>query len=124
MAQLYGGAIIAVDVIPKVDLQVAGDVPPSISGWQVAWRKINPLTKKVDLPNIVSVLMRSVTTAGRLHAGETAEAASLYLRPQVSRWNMLDFKAASPIAEEGYRNSREPIRQWWAAERSTLTGWT
>jgi predicted acylesterase/phospholipase RssA/CRP-like cAMP-binding protein len=124
MAQLYGGAIIAVDVIPKVDLQVAGDVPPSISGWQVAWRKINPLTKKVDLPNIVSVLMRSVTTAGRLHAGETAEAASLYLRPQVSRWNMLDFKAASPIAEEGYRNSREPIRQWWAAERSALTGWT
>jgi hypothetical protein len=124
MANLYGGAIIAVDVIPKVDLQVAPDLPPMMSGWRVAWNKLNPFTANIGLPNIVSVLMRSVTTASRLHQSEGDASVSLYLRPQVSRWNMLDFKAGAPIAEEGYRGSRDALRVWWNAERRALTGWS
>jgi predicted acylesterase/phospholipase RssA/CRP-like cAMP-binding protein len=122
MAQLCTGPIVCVDVIPDVDLQSSGDVPNYLSGWNYAWRKVNPFAKQIGMPNILSILMRSATTAGRSVLRGEERLTSLYLRPPVNKWNILDFKAAAPIAEQGYRGTLEPIRRWWQVERDARMG--
>jgi hypothetical protein len=42
---------------------------------------------------------------------------SLYLRPPVKKWNMLDFKSAEPIAEQGYRGTVKAIEAWWRSAK-------
>jgi predicted acylesterase/phospholipase RssA/CRP-like cAMP-binding protein len=110
MASLIGGAIVAVDVIPEIDL---GAAPKPATGWKTALRTLNPLAGRAT-PNILSILMRSVTTANAGMRVETAtELASLYLRPELDRWNMLDFSAAEVVAEQGYRTTVHTIARWW-----------
>ena len=119
MAKLVGGRIVAVDVIPEVDLGVSADSsegPP-------LWRRI-PFTGSSHLPDIVSISIRSATAAsGSMQRAEQSRAlASLYLRPQVSRWNIMDFRAADSLADEGYRETFETIREWWLRKRDELLG--
>ena len=113
MASAFGGKIIAVDVIPDVELRDEGSSGASVSGWSAAWRRVNPFHRHA-VPNMLTVLMRTVTTGSRglRNSGDCA----LFLRPSVSRWNMIDFGAAEPIAEEGYRGTVGAIRAWWASE--------
>ena len=124
MASLFHGNIVAVDVIPEVDLTARGALPNHLSGWKVAWRYLNPFLDPIGMPNILSILIRSVTTASSsLHKGQRAAGRSaLYLRPPVQRWNILDFDEARPIADQGYRATFEEIRGWWARERAVLMG--
>jgi predicted acylesterase/phospholipase RssA/CRP-like cAMP-binding protein len=119
MASLYGGSIVAVDVIPDVDLKSSSDSSNYVSGWQALLGKVNPFSSRgTGMPSILSILMRSVTTASKSMLRGEERLTSLYLRPQVSRWNILDFKAAEPIAAEGYRGTVEPLRAWWKSEQA------
>jgi predicted acylesterase/phospholipase RssA/CRP-like cAMP-binding protein len=113
IAGAFGGKVIAVDVIPEIDLRDDGPGGAYTSGWAAAWRRLDPRHRQA-VPNLVTVLMRTVTTGSRglHHAG----ACALMLRPAVSRWNMIDFGAAAPIAEEGYRGTIDQIRAWWSAQ--------
>jgi hypothetical protein len=122
MARLFGGKIIAVDVIPDADLAAEGDPSASISGWNYAWKRANPLAKSPGMPSILSILMRSVTssTQGLRRARELSEMCVLYLRPAVSRWNLLDFRAAEPVAEEAHRATYDAIAAWWKKDRGVV----
>ena len=124
MVALLGGVVIAVDVIPEVDLRAEGDVPTYLSGWNLALRRLNPLAARVDSPNIASILLRSVTIAsdGLRSADRSAKLTALYLRPRLDNWNPLDFKAAASIADQGYRGTVQPIRTWWAQHSDHIMG--
>jgi predicted acylesterase/phospholipase RssA/CRP-like cAMP-binding protein len=123
MASLFSGSIIAVDVIPKVDLMAEGELPASLSGWRFAWQRLNPGAKPIGMPTILSVLMRSATCSSLgLRTEEQARLCALYLRPAVSRWNMMDFANAEPIAQEGYQGTYDAIRGWWEAEGPKILG--
>jgi predicted acylesterase/phospholipase RssA len=117
MRSLIGGSVVAVDVIPDVDLQSSGELPNHLSGWAYAWRKVNPFTSKIGMPNILSILMRSMMVASKDVLRAEEQITSLYLRPQVSKWNMLDFKSAEPIAEQGYRSTLKQIEAWWSTAK-------
>jgi predicted acylesterase/phospholipase RssA/CRP-like cAMP-binding protein len=124
MASLFEGAIVAIDVIPELDLKSGGALPPALSGWKVAWSWLSPFTRRIDMPNIVSILMRTATTAGLgLRKGMWAlKQNGLVLKPPLDRWNMLDFKEAEPIAEQGYRYALPKVRAWWEQHRDELMG--
>jgi predicted acylesterase/phospholipase RssA/CRP-like cAMP-binding protein len=124
MASLFGGAIIAVDVMPEVDLRANAEVSEPKVGWRAAGRRLNPLARSDGMPDILSILIRSATTASYSvqRAEESKKLAALYLRPTVSRWNVVDFKAAPGLADEGYRGTVEVIREWWRREGDALMG--
>lgn len=120
MATLFGGLIVAVDVIPEVDLVA----PPARSAREKRFRdRFDFLADQRGLPNIFNNLMRSVATAGNsLRRGVASNAASLYLRPAVNQWNLLDFGAARPIADQGYRGTVRELEAWWKANSLTVLG--
>ncbi|MCA9708773.1 MAG: patatin-like phospholipase family protein, partial [Myxococcales bacterium] len=125
MDDLFPGAAIAVDVMPDVDLQAGGDeLPNHLSGWQVAWRRVNPFKTKLRMPSILSIIIRAATAGSHSmrQVAENSQRASLFLKPRVVQWNMLDFKAASSIAEQGYSWSLGRLEAWWEESRERLMG--
>ncbi|PRQ08991.1 cyclic nucleotide-binding and patatin-like phospholipase domain-containing protein [Enhygromyxa salina] len=124
MADLHGGAVVAVDVMPDVDLVVGEQLPMSLSGWEVARRLISPRQESLQVPNIISILMRSANAASHsIHRAQAfAARASLLLKPEVAHWNMLDFKAAPVIADQGYDGTKADIVRWWEQHRDGLLG--
>lgn len=121
---LYGGHIIAVDVIPPFDLQATGDFPPTLSGFTAIRRRIRDRGAMTQVPNIMSVLMRCATagTMGLRSVEATGERCDLVLQPPVSRWNVIDFGAPLPIEEEGYRGTLASIDDWWRRNRALVLG--
>jgi predicted acylesterase/phospholipase RssA/CRP-like cAMP-binding protein len=119
MMSLIGPRVIAIDVMPEFDVEVGGEKPASLSGWTAAWRALNPWGKEVGVPNLLSTLMRSAMMSARgLRSVDPATYPHLlYLRPPVSRWNLMDFSNAAPVAEEGYRATAKAIKDWWAREK-------
>lgn len=119
MMSLFGERVIAVDVIPDVDVAMSGDRPASMSGWTAAWRVVNPFAKEVGVPSILSTLMRSamMSSRGLRSVDPNLYPHLLYLKPPVSRWNLMDFTNAEPVANEGYRGTVEAIKGWWAREK-------
>ena len=77
-----GGPVIAVDVSPDVDLRSALELESELSGWRALWQRVRPFGKRLDLPYISSVLMRSALVGSIVGDRErrAAETASLYLK--------------------------------------------
>ena len=69
--EIQTGVLIAVDVAPPVDLDIRATGLESPSGWRIAWSRINPLTKRIEMPGIVSILQRASTLGSIFHRQKT-----------------------------------------------------
>ncbi len=109
------GLVIAVNVVPPVDLQVEVSNIESPSGWQILWSRLNPFAKRINLPSIVSVIRRAGelgSVFGRQKLIDE-QIADLYLRPPVEQFEILDFSTVNETAKRGYEFGKERLCQWW-----------
>ncbi|WP_425153449.1 hypothetical protein [Candidatus Palauibacter sp.] len=112
--RIRGGLLIAVDVVPPVDLDVHAGGWQNWSGWRLALGRLNPFGKSGDPPGIVSILQR----AGQLPSLQTrrarieAEIADLYLKPPVQQFRILDFDVVEEAAEIGYSYGKAELERW------------
>ena len=85
--EIHTGVLIAVDVVPPVDLDIRATGLESPSGWRIAWSRLNPLAKAVEMPGIVSILQRAGALGSIFHRQKLIEddIADLYLRPPVEQ---------------------------------------
>lgn len=103
MRKLCQGAVAAVDVSEQVEFKSRLTESYSVSGWNLLWRRLNPLATKPDLPSIFNILYRS-TTVGSLRTIETTRTdADLYLNPPVGRFGIFDWRRIDEIIAAGYR---------------------
>jgi lysophospholipid hydrolase len=112
------GTVIAVDVIPLVDLTQITPYGDNLAGTQVLQHKLqhtlNPLAPEPNIPSLVALLLRTVV-AGSIYAQKTwlqQGLADLCLRPPVEKFDLLDFRAIDEIAEIGYRHAQAGIARW------------
>ncbi len=115
--EIRSGPVIAVDVVPPVDLNLHAPQLYSPSGWRLALDRLNPFTAPMSIPGIVSILQR----AGQLPSLHTrrlrlaAELADLYVRPPVEQFKILDFSIAETAVDIGYEHGATMIGEWVAA---------
>lgn len=111
MRQRCDGAVIAVDVTPRVDL-ATDPALGSPSPWDLLWAKLNPFGKKIETPSMLSILGR-VSALSCVRMVETMKRdASLYLHPPIESYSMLDFKRIDPIIELGYAYAKPRVAEW------------
>jgi NTE family protein/lysophospholipid hydrolase len=112
-----GGPVIAVDVSPDVDLKSHIELESDLSGWRALWQRVRPFGKRLDLPYISSVLMRSALVGSIVGDRErrAAETASLYLKLPVSDWGLLEFEKLDEIALRGHQASAGRVKEWWTS---------
>ena len=107
-----GGQIIAVNVIPEIDMDQKYDFGPSVSGWEQVIDRFNPLSDAAPAPWIFESLMRVIALNDVIAARSKRWMADLYITPPVERYNMLDFSAYQPIIEIGYQAAQQAINEW------------
>lgn len=112
-ARLGGGRVIAVDLEPEVEMAAEEDFEPTISGWHVLGRKMNPFRPSRKVPSLIGVMMRARGVAGiRAQRDILASAGvDLYVRPALGTYGALDFKPGREIAEAGYRSACEALEK-------------
>ena len=115
--EIRNGPVIAVDVVPPVDLNIHAPQLYSPSGWRLALNRLNPFSRPMSIPGIVSILQRT----GQLPSLHTrrlrlaAELADLYVRPPVEQFKILDFSIAETAVDIGYEHGATAIGEWVAA---------
>jgi NTE family protein/lysophospholipid hydrolase len=109
-----GNKVIAVDVEPKKDLTVNTEFASEISGWALALKRLNPFRKTVEIPSILSVLIRSATLASVYASNRLIEQnpPDLYLHLPVEAWGTLAFDAIDDIVVRGYEVSLPRLQAW------------
>jgi len=109
-----GGTVIGVDASPPHELNLMADYGNEVDGWRAMNLYFNPFMKKkrVPLPNLLLVLMRTIEFGGLSHKRNTSRIADVYLRPPLLKFKRTDFFAAEEIAQVGYDHAREQLEAW------------
>ena len=121
--EIRTGPLIAVDVVPPVDLDVHATDLENPSGWRLAWSRINPWAKPIRIPDIVSIINRA-GVLGSIHQRQRlieGDLADLYLTPPLGEFRILDFSVADEALEIGYAYGAAEIDAWM--KRDPQPGW-
>jgi len=85
---------------------------PSISGWQVLWRRVNPFVEPLRVPPVTESLVRYMHIAHLYHMSSTQSLADVLVQPDVSGFESLDFASYRQIVEIGYQAARQQLAGW------------
>jgi predicted acylesterase/phospholipase RssA/CRP-like cAMP-binding protein len=99
--------VVVVDV--GSDREFTFKFPEIPSPWKFLYSRIFPFTKRVEVPNIADVLMRTTDVGSSQKTREVKKDADLCLRPPVDGFGTLQFEALDAIADVGYRYTKEKL---------------
>ena len=104
---LDGGDIIAVDLGISSDFRVGQRFDPSLSGWRVLVRRLNPFGPQFDAPTLLTTLLRAkeVASSDSLELKRTNHEIALLVRPPVEGFGGFDFRHADVLVERSYRHT-------------------
>lgn len=115
--QIGGGTIIASDVSPVEDLATSPDVVLPRSGWGALLARRRDRPGETKLPTIADVLLRVSTMSSLIAAEAATQAASLYLRPPVASFTVVDWTRVDEMVEAGYKHAAWELAEWLARDK-------
>lgn len=99
------GPVYAVSVSPEEELELDREYSDMMSPWRHLLDRANPFAEPARVPNIATLLLRTVSLPV-LESGEKGrEAADLVFRPPVARYRLLEWDAMDELIEIGYRTA-------------------
>jgi NTE family protein len=113
MQEQHGiGTVIAVNVTPKIEKNRHWDFPPSISGWKVLERQINPFAKPMPVPRIGGTMLRTLEVNSVNLLQQTRGLADLIIEPDTYEYKSTDWEAYPYMVEIGYQEATKKIAEW------------
>jgi NTE family protein/lysophospholipid hydrolase len=119
MRELGGGWVIAVDVSLDRDLEMRQAALPS--PWKVLLNWVNPFAKRLDLPTIGNLMVRTTLLASVQKTETMKKLVDLYIQPPVGRFGLMQFSAFEDIADAGYAYARSMLKDWIAQRPQLAT---
>jgi CRP-like cAMP-binding protein/predicted acylesterase/phospholipase RssA len=121
MKELSKGArVIAINVSPQVDPTMIADYGLGVSGWSVLWGRLNRFAKKrLEVPTLPSILMRTITFGGGSRATGLG-AADLYLCPPLETFKINEFHRGPEMADVAYAFALPRVTAWQAEYQKML----
>ncbi len=111
MREICDGIVIANNVSPRVEMKVAGSSEATHSGWYYMLNTLNPSSKKLEMPSILNILMRSGMLSSTQAINVSKAMADIYMSPPIEKFQLLDFSAAHEIEEVGYQYALEVMNE-------------
>ncbi|KAJ8941148.1 hypothetical protein NQ318_004268 [Aromia moschata] len=106
MHSLGANHILAIDVgsVDDQDLTNYGD---DLSGWWLLWKRWNPFTEAVKVPNLPDIQSRLayVSCVRQLEEVKSSDYCE-YIRPPIDKYKTLQFGSFDEIREVGYQHGR------------------
>jgi predicted acylesterase/phospholipase RssA len=105
------GHVIGIDVAPAREKMRSYSFGPSVSGWDLLWRRINPFAQKLRAPSLFGSIMRTVeiNDAYRMKSPAFQRVADLLIHLPLGQFRTLDFDAYAAIIERGYQATQQII---------------
>lgn len=97
------GRVVAVDLDLTVERTLGYTEIPS--SWSLLRRRFLPGGKRLPVPGLASVLMKSTMLAGAERAARVRDEVELYLSPPVQKIGLLRWKAFPQVAAIGYEHA-------------------
>lgn len=106
MRNLGAKHVLAIDVGSQDDMDFTnyGD---SLSGFWLLWKRFNPFTASVKVPNLEDIQSRLayVSCVRQLEVVKTSDYCQ-YIRPPIDKYKTLQFKSFEEIKEVGYQHGK------------------
>jgi predicted acylesterase/phospholipase RssA/CRP-like cAMP-binding protein len=106
------GPLIAVDVSAQTELEPDPGIRTEISGWTLLASRLNPFSKRLRGPGIVSVWLRSTEVGSIAARSQMKPLADLYLETPMDDFGLMEFGALDRLATRGYELSFDRLRSW------------
>ncbi len=103
------GKVIAVDLSAGKEYEV--DYLEIPSPLQIMLSRL-PFTRKLQVPGIVTLMMKATVMASAIHSRSVRSEASLLLNPPVGRFGLLAVSDFEEIVEAGYQHACEKLKDW------------
>uniref|UniRef100_G1PTR1 Patatin like phospholipase domain containing 6 n=1 Tax=Myotis lucifugus TaxID=59463 RepID=G1PTR1_MYOLU len=104
--------VIAIDVgsQDETDLSTYGD---SLSGWWLLWKRLNPWTDKIKVPDMAEIQSRLayVSCVRQLEVVKSSSYCE-YLRPPIDCFKTMDFGKFDQIYDVGYQYGKAVFGGW------------
>jgi predicted acylesterase/phospholipase RssA/CRP-like cAMP-binding protein len=112
--QCEGGTVIAVDVGGGGAKDLALGAREGISGWGLLRNRLNPVSSKEGIANILQILIWATTLSSKQYLQHLlAEGrVDLFLTPPVQEFQLLGFDAYEKLYEIGYEYTRKQLAEW------------
>ena len=115
LAQIKVGKTIVINASTKSGIQTEAKFDPSVSGWNLLWKKLNPFYKKNIVPNIGTCIIQSMYMASNhLQAQVYANSKiDLFIEPPIEN---VDSDSGSDsgmeLYEYGYQYGLSQVENW------------
>lgn len=106
----HGAAhIIAVDVGSQDDIDLT-DYGDDLSGWWLLYKRLNPFTSPVKVPNLPDIQSRLayVSCVRQLEEVKNSDYCE-YIRPPIDQYKTLAFSMFDEIKEVGYNHGKQHL---------------
>ena len=108
-----GGAVIAIDVSPIVDMSENETFGDTLSGWDMIYSKLNPFAEEIKMPALPTIMQRSAEIGAVLQLkGIVEKLTDVYISMPVEHFDILGFGEADNIVQVGYNEAQRRIIPW------------
>jgi lysophospholipid hydrolase len=111
---IEGGYVIGVMVSPlPVAEENIDDLQPSVSGWHVLYRRLNPFAKTMQVPPIMNTLFRTLQVNSQYHFKSVAQLADLSIVLHQNFYRFFELEKYQEIIDLGYESAKPQLEAWW-----------
>ena len=112
MKEKFGGFIMVVNVSPEEDVRMPSFYNILPSAWAYIWSRLNPFKKKIVVPTILDIMMRTILLSSINQSNRVREEADHYFYPPIDQFGLLDFKSLYDISTAGYEYAMQELEDW------------
>jgi len=89
-----------------------------VSGWRIMFNWLNPMAKRLQLPSMPGLIMRSAELSNvlRIRTALQATKNDLVLQLETNRYGILEFTAYKQLVALGHEMSKSKIEAWLKEE--------
>jgi NTE family protein len=109
MLSMGEGPVIAVDVLPGVDLTVDGRYSSTPGPARALFDRFASFGERRPFPTIFSILYRTALISNLRSLEETRSSIDLYLDPPVESFDIFEMQAIDRIVDVGYRFAKSRV---------------
>jgi len=103
------GRVIAVDLSVRKEYSLDyNEIPGALR----VLRSRLPFARKIRVPGILTLMMKSTEVGSLVHSRSVRDSADLVLHPPVGRFGILETTAFDEIVRVGYEHAREQLETW------------
>jgi predicted acylesterase/phospholipase RssA/CRP-like cAMP-binding protein len=88
------------------------DIDTGISGWQILLNRLNPFSRRIKVPSLLGLIMRTMEISALQAAREQEPLTDIMVKPDVKQFSINEYGAFNAIARAGYDAALKPLEEW------------